>query len=464
MKSSFKFSCGIKRILEKYLYPIHNELNNTNPKKLDTSGENDESIKIINFKLNYYTIVSILGILFCILWVCIVNTQPFSDFQYYNELANQIANGGAWGDTYTSVGYSIVLGFLYKIFGSSLVVAKTFNILLTLVNYIMLYNILRKVSLNKTICKLVYTLFVFFPPNIFYNSILATEILFTTIFLTITLVYYSNIKYKYVILGVLTAINTMIKPFFIVFFFVIFIVELMMNTDTIDILTHTCIILLTSIIVISPWIYRNTKLIGEFTLVSNNKGIVLYINNNSQNHYGRWMPAEEVENSVVLKKEYIQANMTQKNKFLTTAAKNWIKKHPIQFMELGFKRLYNTYFVGDDIGYSLNGTKLNNHLKLFLTKYTNLIRCLIFIPSIIVIFICSVQILISLFKNKSINSYDVYSIVCFYMFTCIYFVTEGQSRYSFPFIFIIIYFFSYLTGTIHRQILAKWRVNSQLSK
>nr|WP_243122843.1 hypothetical protein [Haloimpatiens lingqiaonensis] len=59
-----------------------------------------------SYKKNYYFAIGIF-ILINILWICTVNTQPFSDFQYYHELAKQIALGGIWGNTYTSIGYSI---------------------------------------------------------------------------------------------------------------------------------------------------------------------------------------------------------------------------------------------------------------------------------------------------------------------------------------------------------------------
>jgi len=34
--------------------------------------------------------------------------------------------------------------------------------------------------------------------------------------------------------------------------------------------------------------------------------------------------------------------------------------------------------------------------------------------------------------------------VIFYMFTVIYFVTEGQGRYAFPLIFILVYYFYFM--------------------
>ncbi len=394
---------------------------------------------------NYYKSITILGVLISILWVAIVNTQPFSDFAYYDKIARQIATGGPWGDTYTSVGYSIVLGGIYKIFGSSLIVAKVFNLILTFLNYMLMYNILKDTNLKENRKRLIYTVFVLFPDNIFYNSILGTEILFTTILLLITLIYHKNIKHKYMIIGILTGINTMIKPFFMIFFFAIFIIEIILKIRFAQIVKHSLIILITSTFVISPWIYRNTKLIGQFTYVSNNSGIVLYINNNSENHYGSWMSASEVKDSIVNKKEYLKANMTEKNKILSESAQKWIKEHPMQFVQLGFKRLYNTYFIGSSISYSFNGANLNKSMQNVLDTYSNFITILVAIGSIIVMLVYSKRVVCSIFNKENLNSYSVYMLVCFYMFSCVYFITEGQPRYGFPVIFIMIYFFSCLT-------------------
>lgn len=127
-----------------------------------------------------------------------VDTKPFSDFEYYYNLAVSIANGGEWGDTYTSVGYSIVLGGLFKLFGASLALGKIFNLVLTFWTSIIL-GILRKIKITERNRKIVFTLFVLFPNNIFFNSVLGTEILFTTLLLLLTYLYFSDIKYKYVI-------------------------------------------------------------------------------------------------------------------------------------------------------------------------------------------------------------------------------------------------------------------------
>ncbi|MTK14019.1 MAG: hypothetical protein F8N39_18745 [Clostridiaceae bacterium] len=245
----------------------------------------------------------------------------------------------------------------------------------------------------------------------------------------------------------------MIKPFFIAIFFAIFIVEILKEKRATLAFKNSLIVLIVSIIVISPWIYRNTKLVGQFTYVSNNGGIVLYINNNSQNNIGRWMAASDVENSIVKTPEYEKANMTEKNKMLGDAAKKWIKSHPKEFLTLGFKRLYNTYFVSDDIMYSTYGSNLSDNTKTIIFSVANNIRNIIFTPAVLYILIYSIVILraIVLRKTQLLDKFTLYIIVVFFMFTSVYFITEGQGRYAFPEIFIMIYcFYQFIKSALYK--------------
>src|SRR3712207_7886672 len=57
------------------------------------------------------------------------------------------------------------------------------------------------------------------------------------------------------------------------------------------------------------------------------------------------------------------SNPTKRNHMLADAAKKWIKAHPIGFIILGFKRLINTYFIGDDILFTLNGDRKSTRLN-----------------------------------------------------------------------------------------------------
>ncbi|NEZ46106.1 glycosyltransferase family 39 protein [Clostridium niameyense] len=397
-------------------------------------------------KSNYYRNVILLSLILSVLWVIFINAKPFSDFDYYYKLATNISKGGKWGNTYTSVGYSIILGGIFKIFGPSVVVAKIFNLILTFVNNLIFLAILRKIEITEKHRKIIFTMFALFPNNIFYNSVLGTEILFTTVLLLITYIYFTDMKYKYIIIGILTGLNTMVKPFFIAYAFAIFLVELLKERSLLKPIKSFLIIFLVGNICIAPWIYRNTKLNGQFTYVSNNGGIVLYINNNSQNKTGMWMPASDVKDSLVEKDEYKRASMTEKNNMLKKEAKKWIKSHPKEFVNLGVKRLVITYMCGNDTLYSTYGSNLSENTKITLFYAINVIRNLVFIPAIIYMIFYSLFIIVKMIKRKTnkLNKFNLYCTVIFYMFTTVYFVTEGQGRYAFPLIFIMVYFWYYL--------------------
>ncbi|NLU09227.1 MAG: hypothetical protein GXW91_13665 [Clostridiales bacterium] len=394
----------------------------------------------------YYNVVIFLGMVLSILWIIFVKSVPFSDFSYYYNLAVSIANGGQWGDTYTSVGYPIVLAGVFKLFGASIFTAKVFNLLFTFINYMCFKYILFKVKLREIDKKIIFFIFVFFPSNIVYNNILGTELMFTSILFIITCLYFGDIKYKYFLMGVLTGLDTMVKPFFIVFFFAVFLVDIIKYKKFFMPLKTSLVVLVMCAVVISPWIYRNTKLMGQPTYVSNNGGIVLYINNNSRNSNGRWMDASQVENSVVKTGQYKSANRTQQNKMLLDAAKKWIKSHPAQFIKLGFKRLFNTYLFGDDILYSTYGSGINKNLNNLVFLIGNFIRVLVFLPAVVFILIYFLKTLFSIFRGEShlMDEFKLYMMMLFFMFTCVYFITEGQGRYAFPetFVFVCYFYFA----------------------
>lgn len=390
----------------------------------------------------YFKIITLISLILCALWVIFVKTMPFSDFLYYHNMAYDISKGGGLGDTYTTIGYAIVLGILYFIFGCGIVIGKIFNIILTLISCFALYNILNKAEIKTNYKKIIYTIYALLPSTIFYNSILCTEILFTAILLIIIDLYFSNNKYRFVFIGILTGFETMIKPFFLIFFLAVLIFELIKKNAKCAV-KDSLIILIISLLTISPLIYRNSKYVGELTYVSNNGGIVLYINNNSENNIGRWMAASKVENSLVNTDAYKKANMTRKNKMLSSAAKTWIVSHPAKFTHLGFKRLYNTYFLGDDIFYSTNGAKLSTDVTNKLFYFNSLIKRILVYPAIIYLIVYTLIIIKSLFtkKYRELNSLNLFLTILFYMFTSVYFITEGQARYSYPIMFIFIYFF-----------------------
>ncbi len=387
--------------------------------------------------------ILLIGLLVDILWIMLVPTVPFSDFSYYHRLATQIALGGPWGDTYTSVGYPIFLGFFYKLFGSSVWVAKCLNIALSTANNILVYFLLKKISIPGRLRYTFLLLFVLFPMNVYYNSLVASEILFTTGLLSVLLLYFSNLRWKYVGIGLLTGLNAMVKPFFPAFVLAVFLVEVLSERNFRQSLKRSGIVLLVALVVLSPWLYRNSRIFGEFCYISNNSGIVLYINNNSQNKVGGWMPAEDVADSLVKTPAYQEANALEKNKMLSAAAKAWIAGHPVEFVGLGIKRLARTFLLVGDINYAFYGVSATVPSLLLWTS--ELVRAPVFWLGCLGILSYSWRVLRSFLRSgregpRRISKEKLTLLITFLMFAGVYFITEGQSRYAFPTVMMLIYF------------------------
>lgn len=394
---------------------------------------------------SFYFITLAAAMAAYIAWIVLVDTQPYSDFLYYHKLAGDIAKGGQWGDTYTSVGYPIVLGFVFKVFGAHLVVAKLFNLFLSLANGLLLLAILPRLDLPEWGRKTLFVIVLFFPATIYYNSIAGSEILFTALLLAVTLLYLCDIDRKYFWLGLMVAAAAMVKPFFLAFFLVIFLSDYLGNGKPLTVsLRNSLIVLAVSALVISPWIYRNSVLMGQFTLISNNGGIVLYLNNNSTNDMGHWMAPEAVEDSLVLEPEYIEANPTERNNMLTAAALRWITSHPGRFLYLGCLRLYKTYIVTGDMSNSLNESGLSEATVNLLDRLERLIRMPVFWLGYLSMLVYAFVTLRHIFRRgRGCEGVPFFLLVTFCMFVVVYFITEGKARFSFPTVFITAYFLVY---------------------
>ncbi len=391
----------------------------------------------------FYKRILACGLLVNLAWVLLVDTQPYSDFLYYHQLAGQIAAGGQWGDTYTTVGYPIALGLVYFLFGTSLFVAKAFNICLTFLNGLLLIAIISKLDLREAWKRFLFVLVVFFPATIYYTSVTGNEILFTTTLLAATAVCLGTSARKYVWIGVLVAMGTMIKPFFLAFFLVVVLSDYLGFGDPFSrSLRNGLVVLSVSVLMLSPWLVRNSILMGRPTYVSSNGGLVLYINNNSTNSTGMWMPLEEIRGSLALTPAYASANWSQRNAMLGAAARRWIVSHPARFLSLGALRLANTYLRPGDLDYSLYGSSLSMAARERLLWEFEHVRLPVFLLGYLSMLVYGLVFVVRLLRHqRGEEGARVLLLATFCMFAAVHFVFEGQARYAYPTVFIVAFFF-----------------------
>lgn len=424
------------------------------------------------FQLNkldkiYLFFITIIGILTRISFILNVPCNPVSDFKKYQIIATNIFTGNGHSylgkpTAFQAMGYPYTLGYFYKLMGSNnIFLGKILNVLLSSVTLIIILFILFKLCKNMLSVHIAYTIITFIPNYIAYNNVLGSEILIT--FLLAVIIYLQlcnfNATLRYITMGIFIGLAALTKPFFLMYTIIISIIHWLKSKNRKETFKLFSITTVLMFIVVAPWTYRNYKKFNLIIPVSHNGGYVLFINNNSNNKTGAWMPVANIDVSESLKREFYEHNFKYRDKsqnevdqimlspsldnLFKKEAKKWIWNHPLRFCQLGLIRLRNTFFHGAGDIYqwtmaSNEATKYSTFLKtnFINTIFNGYVYILNFFGFIFVIYNIK-RILVGLFKKETKIDY-VTSIPFFNIafFILIAFVFEGQQRYNFPILFL----------------------------
>ncbi|MCL2546395.1 MAG: hypothetical protein FWE06_04275 [Oscillospiraceae bacterium] len=121
-------------------------------------------------------------------WILLTANEPVSDFARYHELAAHYANHGTilWG-RYTAIfphtwGYTLVLSWMYSLFGVSYSVAFGFNLALCLAIAALMYDIGAKLF-APWIGGIAALIWAFMPGQVMFVSLICAEMLHLTLML-----------------------------------------------------------------------------------------------------------------------------------------------------------------------------------------------------------------------------------------------------------------------------------------
>ena len=390
--------------------------------------------------LAFYIIA--IGVILRVLWILSFNTYPETDFMWYHQKAVELSKGlGFLNGTYPTyvgqtgmptafrpIGYPLTLAILYKIFGTSLLVGKFFNVFLSMITMIYMYK-LSRYFFNQWAAIIALCLFAFSPLAICYTSILGSETLFQTLLILILYNYLTNLCDPYN-LGFLVGYLALVRPIGIFFGLIFIAISFFQgNLFTKKSLKFLCTFCAVFLIVISGWIIRNYIKFGE-PIFSTNGGYVFYVNNNDY-ATGSWSDPYKYPNSPFL--QYKHENSFDEvaiNKLGKQLAFEWIKENPKKFIHLAFKRLYNSYWGKlDDISWAFT-TGQNQWNEPLKDKAISLEKA-IYRPFYILTFSYIFYTIIDLFnKRKSLIHTTI--LLVFLYFNAMMFVLEGNSRYVFP--------------------------------
>ena len=222
-------------------------------------------------------------------WVLYAQTIPGSDFHQYDLLAQRLANGQGYVDefgepsAFYAIGWPFFLSIVYRIFGYSLIAAQLVNALMA-VGSVALVFVISRYLLNDRFALLAALLVAINPTLVLYSSAHGTESLFIFQLLLISWLLMRSIKsptaFGLILIGILTGLAVLVRPVAICVPLGAFAADYFMNRrDIRNSLKKALIIVGITIVIVSPWIVRNSMVVGSTTLQTSS-GVVLWIGHN----------------------------------------------------------------------------------------------------------------------------------------------------------------------------------------
>ena len=169
-------------------------------------------------------------------------------------------------------GYPLFLALFYLLFGIKFWPVYLAQSLLDTITVIIVYLMAKEVFGSKKISLIASFLYAINLTAIHFNSRLFTETLFTFMFsLTVLVflrVYKTDKVIRFVGVGVLLGLSTLIRPIVLYFPAVMIIVLLLKKTSLKRRLSSIAVLMLAFLLTLFPWQYRNLRVFGHYSLTS----------------------------------------------------------------------------------------------------------------------------------------------------------------------------------------------------
>ncbi len=178
----------------------------------------------------FMILLVIIAIVPRLVWVYFVQTQPFSDFLHLHNYGINVSQGNFkdFVDFYAvfpfKIGFGMVLGFLYFVFGTGIMVTKLFNVALSIVLVILIYAG-GKMLYSEKAGRIAALMVAIWPSQVMYTSVIASEHLFMVLFTAVVLLilkFFKKYTYKnydivngnliLIGIGILTACAQLVRP------------------------------------------------------------------------------------------------------------------------------------------------------------------------------------------------------------------------------------------------------------
>jgi 4-amino-4-deoxy-L-arabinose transferase-like glycosyltransferase len=208
----------------------------------------------------------------------------------YDQIATNIAQGNGYRfypETAETLlrepGYPILLAGIFLTFGRAFAAVKLVNMILAFATAYLMMLIARKLSASRLVIFGSPLLFIFYPGTLIAESRGGVEILFAFMLTLFILSVYSAVRKNrwqdYLVTGGVLGVTVLVRSTPILFPFVLFGYLLLFDrreSQRFAILRNFIAMVVTMLLVLSPWIIRNYSLTGRFVPTSTVLGVAAH--------------------------------------------------------------------------------------------------------------------------------------------------------------------------------------------
>jgi len=380
-----------------------------------------------------------------VLWIS-NNVSPLqSDFYTYHTLAAALSRGEVIYERLIALfphllGYPSFLSIFYRIFGSDVLVAIFLNLSIGVASVLLVYYLVTELS-DRRFGMISAVILALWPSLIFYSTVVATEALFTLLFLVVIVYFYqvrdcpSCIKayLLYFLLGLLIGILNAIRPMGILLLISIGVYLMITLSRGPEYLRNLGKILLLFITLCMGYYISITMIKQSIQTITNRSvgtsfiGYSILVGSNYE-HSGTWNTDDARLLDEVYQDGFVHPD--EVNSELLSTAIDRILADPIQFLKLQFRKnqkiwqsdqfpidFYRWYVDKDSLGWL--GSVANS---LLLTRLSTLYYA-------VIILLSTLTAIVGIYHKNT--DFMIFFFVLFIINWGIYIFVEVQGRYHY---------------------------------
>lgn len=413
-------------------------------------------------------VIGLVGLALRIAWMSLIPNTPISDFASDNDFARQFASGVfPQGVTFQGAGYPLALGLAYRLAGvSDIMVGKVENVLFSMVTLALCSYIFLRLSARPALAILATAIVALLPTYIAYTSVLGTEVIFTCCLAGVVALQLARFDWRlrFTLMGLLIGYGAITKPYLLAYPVVAAVIFWLTEKDARQAARLLVVSAVCMLAVIAPITWENYIQLHRFILNTYNASFNLFVNSNSDNTTGAWMPLRDIHISAQFRQQLAERGVTYPNVPFNQAyapldplfmaqAQRWILTHPAQFAHLGVLRLRNTYFNGawDVRLYAADQITSQRMAHAFALRLffwlASVMLTLLSVAGFVAVALGCAQAVAALFQRaRRLPRALAFPAIIGAFYIAVFFVSEGQPRYSFPILFMFAFALTYLLG------------------